>query len=535
MYFKNFTQFSCRDESECSISGICSANSGFSSFQEILILYIKEIAFYLLKLKNFGIKNDVIRDDLLNILFSIATNVIYENDDFTAIACNLRKIKKQAKTVYEKACLERELTIEKPSFYFKHAKNYTLVNATMKGEKFFLKNIMNMNDTARGFYDILIFLSKSFVIKIIEMQRLGGDYDEAYYKLLTLLNVMFPAKFNSENVQKTISDSLENFYQLSEDIFNLREKKYGKPELTSVSLSSREGKAIMVAGKDIKKLEEVLQAAKNQNIDVYTQGLELLCAHAYPKIKAYPNLYGHFGENQENCINDFSVFPGVTLLSKDSLDCIEYLFRGRLFTIDPIASKGITKIENKNYRKLINDANMANGFKHCHKKGELKVGFDENSVINDIEKIVDRLINKDIKHLYIIGLRNYNKEPEGYFKDFFEILPEDCYAISFAYKSDKPNVYHLDSIFDYLLFHKLINKMNEKTDIKNLNLSVFVTKADKQVIYNLLYLKHLGVKNVYLSDLSLSFVSSYVFEILEKYYDIKKISTPEIDIENTLN
>ena len=66
---------------------------------------------------------------------------------------------------------------------------------------------------------------------------------------------------------------------------------------------------------------------KDLNIDVYTHS-NLLIAHAFAKFNSYPNLRAHYGDTTENCILDFSTFPGAILLTKNSRNTTEYLYRG---------------------------------------------------------------------------------------------------------------------------------------------------------------------------------------------------------------
>ena len=45
--------------------GICSVNPSLSSLQEIILIYLKELAYYLIKLKGFGANNEVIKDTII--------------------------------------------------------------------------------------------------------------------------------------------------------------------------------------------------------------------------------------------------------------------------------------------------------------------------------------------------------------------------------------------------------------------------------------------------------------------------------------
>jgi hydroxylamine reductase len=69
---------------------------------------------------------------------------------------------------------------------------------------------------------------------------------------------------------------------------------YGHPVPTSVRVTPKKGKAILVSGHDLKDLEELLKQTEGTGINVYTHG-EMLPAHGYPKLKKYAHLAGNYG------------------------------------------------------------------------------------------------------------------------------------------------------------------------------------------------------------------------------------------------
>lgn len=535
MLYKTNIDMSYQD-SNCSIDGSCSINPGITSAQEFLFLYVKELSFYLLKLKSFGITNEGIKNTLTEILFCIVINVPFTEEQFQKTMYSLSKFIEQSKILYEKFCSENGLKVEAPPVSFKHIKNINLATATINGEKHFLKKMAKLNKIQKGYYNIIVYLFKSYILKMLEFQRLNGNIDEAYYNLLKLFAYSNPSKFGERKIKKDISDTLDYYFELTDNLYNKRNELYGKTTPTEVSFSSREGKAILVSGTDLKKLELVLRSTKNKKIDVYTHGYEMLLAHSYDGFKKYKNLVGHFGLGLETSITDFATFPGAILMTRGSLQRIDDLCRGRLFTLDPLASKGVTHIENNDFTKLIESSQEAKGFKRDHIRESLTVGYCEDEIFKKFDGIIDRLINKDIRHLYLVGAINYKQEPDKYFKEFFEYLPEDCFAISFAFDVKKENVYHIDTFYDYSLIHKLVNRFIHKCNMSNPKISAFLTNFDKQFILNVLMLKHLGIKNIYIEkEIPTTLAIPQIKDILISEFGVKQTTQAELDIENTLN
>lgn len=83
---------------------------------------------------------------------------------------------------------------------------------------------------------------------------------------------------------------------------------YGDPAPTQVSFTVEEGPFIVVSGHDLHDLYLLLEQTKDKGVNVYTHG-EMLPAHAYPRLAAYPQLKGNFGTAWQNQQKEFAVHP----------------------------------------------------------------------------------------------------------------------------------------------------------------------------------------------------------------------------------
>lgn len=521
---------------ECFAKGICSLNPNLSSIHEIILLYLKELGFYLTRLKKFGITNELIKETVMYAFFNLVTNVDYNQEQFKKIISNLYDYIYQSKFLYEKACSERNIEMEIHKTYFKYSKSFDLSDAIRKGEKYFNKRSHSLSAKQKDFYDILLFLGKSMAIKLLELQRLGKDHEEAYYEILSLLNADISGSFTEESIKIQIKNTIEVYYGLVKQVFYTQKELYGENVPTDVSFSTVPGKAILVSGSDLKKLENVLKATEGTEISVYTHSIEMLMAHTFPKLKSHPNLVGHFGSSMESSLVDFASFPGSILMTKANLQKVEYLYRGRLFTLDPISSPGIVMIKNNNYEPLIKSALSAKGFLHGIKKPSMKVGFDENEINQKIDQVVEKIKAQEIKHLYIVGLLNLpNLVYKTYFEEFFKLMPKECFVFSLCCPINTKNVFHLDSFYDYSLFYKIIKRLTEKMgDIKNIDLSIFLTKCDKHTISNLLYLGYIGIKSLLMSKCPTNVLNPSLMKTLQETFNIREITDSKSDLDYTL-
>lgn len=519
------------ENNECLMKGICSINPTLSSLQEIILVYLKGLSFYLLKLKDLGVVKENYKDLIISAFFSIITNAEYNQEQFHETIIKLYDSILQLKALYEKTCQEKDVDIEILKAYFKYSKNFDLSTAMRKGERYFLKKSQSFTPKQKDLYDIMLILGKGLGILLIELQKLGKTHDEAYYALLSILDTEKPKDFSEEKIKKQINIIINVFYDAAKTLFETKIERYGKllPQI-EVSFSTELGKAILVSGSDFKKLEMVLKAVENTKIGVYTHGIEILLAHAHPKFHSHSNLKGHFGSGLESSLIDFATFPGAILMTKAALQRVEYLYKGRLFTTDPIPPTGIVKIKNDDFIPLVKSAFEARGFTKAQQKPPIRVGFEEKEIDKKIKIIIDKIQKKEIKHLYIVGLLNFPSVNKEYFQKFFELLPKDCFAISFSYPTNKENSIYLDSFYNYVLFYKIL----EKIPFKEINMSIFLTRCDKYTIVNLLYLKHVGIKNVYMCKCPPTLINPSLIKTLQETFEIKEFSDPKKDIEQTL-
>lgn len=524
------------ESTECLTKGICSVNPTLSSLHEVILLYLIGVSFYLTKLENSTIVNkEDIKSDILYAFFTIITNTDYSQDIFQNIITKLYDYIVQLKVLYEKECVEQNREVLPLKAYFKYSKKYNLTEAIRKGEKYFIKKTQSLSQRQKDLYEIAVFICKSMGIKLIELDKLGKSHDASYFTILSLLNSLSPGHFSETIIKQEIEDAIEVYYDLARTVFYRQIELYGEMNLTEVPFSTEEGKAILVSGFDFKQLDMVLDMVEGTDINVYTHGLEMLMAHSFPKLHSHKNLKGHFGTSLESSLIDFASFPGPILMTKCTLQRIDYLFRGRLFTFDPIASMGIVKLNDDNIEPLIKSASESKGFTRLQTKPSLKVGFNEKELNKLMDNIINKIKKNEIKHLYFVGLSNApNFLYKEYFTKFFELLPKDSFALSLGYNISGENVFHLDSFYDYTLMYKCIKRLRENFSIEDLNLHMFLTKCDKHTISNLLYLKHIKIKDVYVCKCPPTLISPSLVTTLQEVFGVKEFSDPEKDIKETL-
>lgn len=522
------------EQDELISKDIYSVNPTLSSLQEVILIFLKELSYYLLKLKDLGAHNEIIKNNVIVAISGIITNVDYNKKQFHRIITVLARDLSQAKTLY--ANLKKKNN-QVPVFlktHFKHGKIFDIAEIIRKGEKHYLKKNALCTSDQKSLFDIMLFLVKNLCVKIIQIKSYNKDYEKAYISILILLNTMNFDDIENPEVKSIIEICTSEYHNLIKELSDAEEEEYGKREAVYISFAPRNGKAILVSGIDMKQLEIVLEASQNRGVDVYTHGINMLMAHTFPKFKMYTNLVGHFGKGSENSLFDFAAFPGAILTTRFLFQRIEYLYRGRLFTTDSFAPRGIIKINDNDFEPLIQSALSAKGFTKEQQEIIKSVGFRQKELDEKIHEIIDKMDKNEIKHLYIIGLLKTDNGYKEYFDKFLKLMPKDCYALSLAYDKQEENILHVDSFYDYLFIYKVLDKINEKTPLTKLNISMFITKCDQYTISNIINFRNLGIKNIYLGKCIPTLVNPALANILKKTFGVNEFSTPKKDLEKTL-
>lgn len=520
---------------ECSIKAICSTSPTLSAIQDIILMHLKELSFYLLELKKLGADNEVMKHCVLDSLSLIVTNVNLNQSQYKELIQTLDKNITEAKKAYIEECEKRKKNPHFLKTHFKHMKDFSLSGGIKKGEKNINERAMTLTREQHNLFDIMLMMIKSIYIRAFELKELGEFSEEACFAVLTMLNEMNFTDSTEEKIKTQIEERAVIFYNTLLRLIAKKEELYGKSSLSEVSFSTTTAKAIMVVGCNIKELELVLEATKDRGIDVYTHGLDMLMAHTFQKFKEYKHLKGHFGQWCDNALLDFVMFPGAILTTRHAVLKSEYICRGRLYTTDLIAPRGVIKIDNNNLEPLIQSALEAKGLRKGQQRPSRMVGFSEEELLKKVDEVMEKLETGEVKHLYIVGLLNYECDHKEYFEKFFKLLPKDCFVFSFANAKKGKNIMHLDSIFDYAVICKILQRLSEKKPLKKINMSIFLTTCNRHTIATIMSFKELGVKNIYMSKCQPNLANPALIECMKKNFNVKEFFDPKEDIEQTLS
>lgn len=302
---------------------------------------------------------------------------------------------------------------------------------TARGTGCTVRGVCGKVPTVARLQDNLIFTMKGISAYNYNANVLGEkdpDVDEFLTKGLytTLTNV----NFDAEDLIKIGLEAGEKSIKVMRLLKNTHNKNFGEPTPTEVDVGAKKGPGILVTGHDMKALDELLKQTEGTGINVYTHS-EMLPAHGYPELRKYKHLAGQLGKawfDQKEIFSKYNVAilgtSNCVLLPKDE-------YKDRMFTMDVAKLPGVPKIENYDFKPLIDKA-LELGSLEPEELTTVTTGFGLSTVLSLADKIKELVENGKIKRFFVVGGCDSPNPKNNYYREFVENLPEDTVVLTLA-------------------------------------------------------------------------------------------------------
>ena len=511
----------------CISRGICSMNPRTSSLQEVLILYLKNASYYALKLYENEVLDKRVQALILNTISILVSNPQFSENDFNALIHAYNEELPRLINSYKEICNKNDIEPEFLKTVIKYNKEFDIIKAIQLGEKECLKKVKELSQEIQDLYMILFVIAKSICINVLDLETFEIESNDGYLMILTLLNSLNLEELDPLELKKLIINAAEFDNKLMKLLRKTQKERYGQQVINEVSYTTTPSKAILVVGSNIRELEDVLEAVKDKEIDVYTHD-EMMIAHTFPKFSEYKNLKGQYGQGIENCLLDFATFPGPIVLTRHSLYNVENLYRGRLYTTDFASSKGVIPIKNKDFSEVIKSAEEAKGFKTGKQCETISIGYNYD---NSKEIIQNKLANKDYTNIFIVGLNGYTLEQQNYFDKLLKQAPSNVLIISLSYCTQRENIICLNACFDVFATVEFAESLSKKY---SLPITVFYPKCDRHTLSQMIYLKEKENIEVYIGKCTPILLNPNLITTLNNSFGIKGLTSVKKDLNEIL-
>lgn len=329
---------------------------------------------------------------------------------------------------------------------------------------------------------------------------------------------------------------------------------YGHPTPTTVPLKVEKGPFIVITGHDLKDLQLLLEQTEGKGINIYTNG-EMLPAHAYPKLKAYPHLKGNFGTAWFNQQKEFADLPAPILFTTNCLMPPKASYADRVFTTEVVSYPEIVHIgEDKDFTPVIQKALELGGygedreFTGINGGKTVTTGFAHNTVLSVADTIIDAVKAGALKHIFLVGGCDGVRSGRSYYTEFVKQTPANTAVLTLACGKYRfhdldlgtigglPRIMDMGQCNDAYSAIKVAIALAEAfgCGVNDLPLTLVLSWYEQKAVCILLTLLHLGIKNIYLGPTLPAFLSPGVLDFLVQNYAIHPTTTPEADLAQIL-
>ncbi|MCL2150936.1 MAG: hydroxylamine reductase, partial [Coriobacteriia bacterium] len=315
--------FQCEQTADgegCTVNGICGKDSQTAGLQDQLTGELIALAMTAGgKMPEAGEAGaDLVHRAVLEALFTTLTNVNFDDKDISRQIEAIAGIRKSiAPTPADPIATTAAAPTSQP------AAPTLIASYDMSG-------IWDADPDTRSLKSLLLFGLRgmaAYAYHALVLGRSDADVDAFIYRGLQALGMEPPADELLALLMELGSTNLRCLELLDE----ANTGSFGQPVPTAISCVIEPGPFIVVSGHDLRDLQLLLEQTSGKNVNVYTHG-EMLPAHAYPLLKAYPQLKGNLGTAWQSQQTEFAGLPAPILVTTNCLMPVLPSYADRLFT-----------------------------------------------------------------------------------------------------------------------------------------------------------------------------------------------------------
>jgi len=532
----------------CVDVGVCGKTDSTSALQDLLVYALKGIGIYAHRARQFGVADAEIDRFVVTAMFNTLTNVNFDDERLAGLIYQAVELREKARGLYETAARKTGIALEIVSDIASFKPDSALEELKTQGETVsILARRERLDQDIASTQELLVYGLKGLSAYVDHALVLGVEDDVVYAFFHEALDFL-----TKEDV--TLGDVLGVCLKVGEVNFHAMQildgahtGTFGHPVPTPVRINPVEGKAILISGHDLHDLYALLKQTEGTGINIYTHG-EMLPAHGYPKLKAFPHLVGNYGGAWQDQAKEFDAFPGAILMTTNCIQKPRETYQARIFTCGQVGWPGVQHIANRDFTPLIEAALAMPGFAEDGPDKTILTGFGHNAVLGVADKVIDAVKSGAIRHFFLIGGCDGARPGRNYYADLADSVPEDCVILTLAcgkFRFNKhefgtigglPRLMDIGQCNDAYSAIKIAIALSEAFDcgVNDLPLSLVLSWYEQKAVSILLTLLHLGIKGIRLGPSLPAFVTPNVLNLLVENYGLKPITTPAIDLQAIL-
>ncbi|QDO85359.1 hydroxylamine reductase [Shewanella psychropiezotolerans] len=528
--------------------GMCGKLAETSDLQDLLIYLLQGVSAYAVKAREFDIIDSEVDTFVPKAFFATLTNVNFDDDRIVGYVEHANGLRTRLKTAYEAACSasgQTPVELSAPAqLVLGASKPEMLAQAVVA-----LPNRGDVHEDILGLRLLCLYGLKGAAAYMEHARVLSQTNDEVAGEFHEIMAFLGEDSVDGDKLFGTAMEIGQLNYRIMEMLDKGETMAFGHPEPTLVNTVAVKGKAILVSGHDMVDLELILQQTEGKGINVFTHG-EMLPALAYPEFKKYPHLVGNYGSAWQNQQKEFANFPGAVVMTSNCIiDPNVGDYSDRIFTRSIVGWPGVTHLTGEDFSLVIDKALELEGFAYDEIPHMITIGFARNALMAAAPAVVENVKNGSIKHFFLIGGCDGDKNERSYFTDLATQAPDDSIIMTLGcgkYKFNKlefgeingiPRLLDIGQCNDAYSAIQLALALSEafECELNELPLSIVLSWFEQKAIVVLLTLLSLGVKNIRTGPTPPAFLSDNLVKILEDKFGLRTTTTAEEDLKTILN
>nr|WP_294516833.1 hydroxylamine reductase [uncultured Rhodopila sp.] len=524
--------------------GVCGKDEATADLQDVLIHQLQGIGQYRTRLAALGHADRDADSFVLFAMFTTLTNVNFNRTRFVALIAEAARVRDRLRSAYEAASGTMS-TLDGPAAF---AAADSLPGLQAQAATIGVRaGIETVGADVIGLRALLLYGLKGVAAYAHHAEVLGQRREAIGDGIARALDVL-------ASDQSDLNVLLEEALALGRCNFAAMEAldaantgTFGTPSPSAVRVTPVAGKAILVSGHDLRDLAAILEATRDTGINVYTHG-EMLPAHGYPKLRAYPHLAGNYGGAWQNQQTEFAAFPGPIVMTSNCLIEPQAAYRNRIFTAGPVGWPGLRHIGDGDFSAVVQAARALPGFAATEAEKTITVGFGRDAVLGVAGSVIEAVKSGALKHFFLIGGCDGAAPGRNYYTEFAEAVPEDSMILTlgcgkyrfnshdFGTVAGLPRLLDLGQCNDTYSALVIAQALAGAFDcgVNELPLSLIISWFEQKAAAVFLTLLALGVRNVRLGPTLPAFLTPALLDILVSRFGILPITNAEADIAHAL-
>ena len=528
--------------------GVCGKDATTADLQDLMTYSVKGIAQYAKLARELGHTDNGADVFILYGLFTTLTNVNFNADRFVELIAEAKQIRDRLRAAYEHAAVEQNVPIETPEGPAVWEPATVKAGLLLQVEHAAIdKDLDIVGEDIVGLRAMMLYGLKGVAAYCYHAHVLGYQNEEVFERIEKALDLLANEPTDAELLLGGCLEVGAINLKVMELLDAANTGQFGAQEAGAARTTAVKGKAILVSGHDMQDLYDLLEQTKDTGINIYTHG-EMLPAHAYPKLKAYPHLIGNYGTAWQNQHVEFAAFPGAIIMTSNCLIEPQDSYKDRIFTAGPVGWPGVPHLEHGDFTLAIEAAKAAEGFTEDEEEKSVMVGFGRHTVLSVADKVVEAVKSGDISHFFVVGGCDGAAPGRNYYTELVEQTPDDTVVLTLGcgkYRFNDqdlgdiggiPRLLDVGQCNDTYSAIQIALALATEFDcgVNDLPLSYMVSWFEQKAVAVLLSLLSLGIKGIHLGPTLPGFITPNLLNILVETFDIKPNGVASEDLAKAL-